>query len=189
MDRLDDQFRDMDSGWQRDDRCDDLADIAGTKNQLPLLLGYGNRSLLKDGCVDFSWVDVRDSDPLDADFVGHARTECGHCEFAGGISDSAESQSPLSGNARDIDDGSAVAFAHFGERRVDHVVGTRCIDGHDFVPLFRAHLADRTVLDVHSCGIDQDIDRVPLLAHLIDEVLDARAVGHIEGKSDNLGVA
>lgn len=189
MDRFDDQFGDMDTRRQRDDRRDDLADVAGTKNQLPLLLGYRNRALFKDGGVDFAGVDVRHADPFDADFVGHAGTEGRHCKFAGGVSDPAESQRSFSSDTRDVDNGTAMTRAHLRKRRVDHVVGTGCIDGHDIVPLFRAHLADRTVLDVHSCGIDQDVDRVPLLAHLVDEVLDTGTVGHIEGQSDDVMVA
>ena len=189
MDRFDDQFGDMDTRRQRDDRRDDLADVAWAKDHLALLFGHRYRALFKDGGVDFAGVDVRHADPFDADFVGHAGAKGRHCKFAGGVSDPAESQRSFSGDTRDVDDGSVMASAHVWQGRVDHVVGTGCIDGHDIVPLFRAHLADRTVLDVHSCCIDQDVDRVPLLAHLVDEVLDTGTVGHIEGQSDDVMVA
>jgi hypothetical protein len=72
MNRLDDQFRDVDPRGQCDDRRDDLANIAWTQDQLPLLLGDRHGPLLEDWGIDFTGIDVGNSNPFCTDFVGHA---------------------------------------------------------------------------------------------------------------------
>jgi hypothetical protein len=51
------------------------------------------------------------------------------------------------------------------------------------------HLTDGTIFDVHSRRVDQDIDLSPSLADLIDKVLDAGSVSHIQRQADDLWVA
>lgn len=179
MNRFDDKFRDMDSGWQGDDGSDDLTDVAGPQDQLSLFFGDRDWTLFEDRRVDFTGVDIGDSDTFGTDFVSHASSQSGHRKFARGIGHTAEGKGPFAGDARNIDNGSAVAGAHFGQGGIDHVVSPGSIDRHDIVPLLGEHLTDGAIFDVDPCGVDQDVDPIPLLAYLVDKVLDAGPIGHI----------
>lgn len=104
VDRFDHEFRDVDASWKGGDRDDDLADVGGSQDLFALLGSDGDGSLFEDRGVDFTGVDVGDTNAFRAHFVGHTGTEGGHGEFAGSVSHAPQGDSSLSGDARDVDD-------------------------------------------------------------------------------------
>ena len=177
---LDDDIGYVDPSRQACQSNDDLCYVLWSKNCLSMFVANRRWTLLKDGSVDFAGIDVRDSDPFAADFVGDTSTHGTHCKFAGGVGDTTERDGTFTSYARDVDDEPAFPCPHLWQNAMDAIVGTGRVDRHHLVPLLRRHGVNRAFFDVNSRRVNQNINATKRPLDPFKKSFHATSRGNIE---------